>query len=57
MLQYDVVVSTDQQKTQLLGLASLFRDITADAQTRLLRNCLATCHGFQQNFHNFMILL
>jgi hypothetical protein len=51
MLQYDVPVATDPQKTPLPGVASLLCDVTAVAGTCLSRHCLAKCLGFQQMSH------
>jgi hypothetical protein len=55
MLQYDVIVATDPQKTLFPGVASLLRDVATAAEKRLLRHCLATGLGCQQISHNIFM--
>jgi hypothetical protein len=48
MLQYDVTISKDAQKTPLPGFASFSFDVTTVADTRLLRFYLAAWLNFRQ---------
>jgi hypothetical protein len=54
MLQYDVTVTSDLQKTPLPGVALLLCDVTAVAKECLLRQYLGAYLGFQQTRHNII---